>query len=66
MAKAEMPGMDKDWMAESDLRTLIDAEKIKKDKGRYGAAMKKHKEMMDAMKGIHDGDHKKMMGGKAK
>jgi len=29
---------DDDWRAESDLRTLIEAEKIKKDKKRYAAA----------------------------
>lgn len=30
---------EKRWKAESDLRTLIDAEKIKADKARFKAAM---------------------------
>lgn len=47
MAKSgAMPmGMDKDWQAECDLRCLIDAEKIKRDKKRYTAAMAAHKKM---------------------
>lgn len=36
---------EKKWRAESDLRTLIEAEKIKKDKARFGAAMKARDEM---------------------
>ena len=50
--KAAMPGIDKDYMAEADLRTLIEAEKIKKDKGRYGAAMKRCKQMATDMAAI--------------
>lgn len=53
MAKtAAAPMMDKEWMAENDLRTLIDAEKIKKDKNRYAAAMKCHAEQMKALAAI--------------
>jgi hypothetical protein len=53
MAKsATAPMMDKAWQAESDLRTLIDAEKIKKDKTRYAAAMKCHAEQMKALAAI--------------
>ena len=55
MAKAEMPGMDKDWQAESDLRTLIEAEKIRKDKGRMAAAMKKRAEMTAALAAVDKG-----------
>ena len=55
MAKGAMAAMDKEYMADSDLRTMIEAEKIRKDKTRYGAAMKKHKEMMAAMKTIDEG-----------
>lgn len=51
MAK-DMPGTDKDYQAECDLRTMVDAEKIKKDKGRMAAAMKKHKEMMAALSAV--------------
>ena len=54
MAKDTMPAMDKQWQAESDLRCLIDAEKIKKDKKRYAAAMKAHKEQMAALKDVSD------------
>lgn len=38
-----------DYMAESDMRTLIDAEKIKNDKKRYKAAMKKFKDFYAAV-----------------
>lgn len=40
---------DKDWEAESDLRTLIDAEKIKLDPKRLAAAMRKKKKMVKAL-----------------
>ena len=50
MAKhGAMPMIDKKYQAECDLRTLIDAEKIKKDKARYAAAMKVHGEQMQAL-----------------
>lgn len=46
MAKeSQMSAQEKEWQAESDLRTLIDAEKVKKDKSHLDAAMKKQKEM---------------------
>lgn len=37
---------DSEWRAESDLRTLVEAEKIKKDKKRFAAAQGKAKEQM--------------------
>lgn len=43
---------EKDWRAEDDLRTLINAEKIKADAVRMKAAMKKRGEMAAALKGI--------------
>lgn len=49
------PMVDKEYQAECDLRTLIDAEKIKKDKPRLSAAMKKHEEMMTAMQSVEKG-----------
>ena len=52
MTMAAMPKGEEDFQAESDLRALIEAEKIKKDKKRMSAAMKKHKEMMTAMSSI--------------
>lgn len=41
-------GLDRDWQAQQDMRTLIDAEKIKKDKARYKAACNCAKEEMAA------------------
>ncbi len=36
---------DKEWEAENDLRTLIEAEKVKGDPKRLKAAMRKKREM---------------------
>jgi len=55
MSKADKASMA-EYQAEADLRTLIEAEKIKKDKARYGAAMKRHKEMTQALANIEKGD----------
>lgn len=52
MNKAEMAKQEKKWQAEHDLRTLIEAAVIKKDKGRYAAAMKAHKEQEAALKSV--------------
>lgn len=49
-----VPTEDTKWRAESDLRTLIDAEKIKRDKGRMKAAMAIKREMkrdLDSLEG---------------
>lgn len=54
MNKAAMAKQEKEWRADSDLRTLIEAEKIKKDKPRYNAAMKIHKDMMAALEKIEE------------
>jgi len=54
MNKPAMAKQEKEWRADSDLRTLIEAEKIKKDKPRYTAAMKVHKDMMAAMEKIEE------------
>ena len=40
--------------AEYDLRTLIEAEKIRKDPKRRKAAMKKKTEMQDALKKVEE------------
>lgn len=40
---------ENDWEAESDLRTLIEAEKIKADKQRLKRAMAKRKELQTAL-----------------
>lgn len=54
VAKAAIvsPMDDKSWQAEDDLRTLISAEKIKSDKDRFAAAMKKRDEMKKAIMNI--------------
>lgn len=52
MNKSEMAAQEKEWKADADLRTLIEAEKIKQDKARYAAAMKKRDEMVSAMKNV--------------
>ena len=45
---------DEDFRAENDMRTLIDAEKIKKDKGRMSAALKKGREQRDVLVSVVD------------
>jgi hypothetical protein len=52
MSKAEVVAQEKEWKADSDLRTLIEAEKIKKDKARLAAAMKMRKEKMADMQNL--------------
>lgn len=45
---------EKEWRAESDLSTLIEAQKIKKDKPRFNAAMKKREERMKMMDSLNE------------
>lgn len=52
VAKAMDCAPDSEWRAEDDLRTLISAEKIKSDKARMAAAMKKRDEMKKAITNI--------------
>lgn len=52
MNKAEAVKQEKEWKADSDLRTLIEAEKIKKDKPRYAAAMAMRKQQIAALQNI--------------
>lgn len=48
---------EKDWQAEDDLRTLMEAKKIKADKTRYMAAIAKGRERLDGlMKLVSDDD----------
>jgi hypothetical protein len=57
-AYGSMPD-EKKMMAENDLHTLLAAEAIKKDKGRFAAAMKCRDEKMKAMQAIKkDGESK--------
>ncbi len=50
--KAAMPKEEQDWQAENDLRTLIEAEKIKGDPKRLKAAMAKKREMSKDLKNV--------------
>lgn len=45
---------EKDWQAQSDLSTLIEAEKIKADKKRLTAAMAKKRELKKAVDALGD------------
>lgn len=54
-AVAGMPN-EQDWMAENDMRTLVEAEKIRKDKKRLSAALKKRDEMVAAMAAVSKGN----------
>ena len=47
-----MPKSEKEWRAEHDLNTLIEAEKIKKDSARLKAAMAKKRDMQKALSKI--------------
>lgn len=51
-ASSKMDAQEAEWQAESDLRTLIDAEKIKGDPKRLRAAMKKKRELSKALAGM--------------
>ena len=50
---SEVPS-EEDFRAESDMRSLIEAEKIKKDTGRMTAALKKGREQRDALASVMD------------
>lgn len=47
---------DQDWKAESDLNTLLEANKIRSDKKRHGAAKKRARDRLAAMKKVAAGD----------
>lgn len=49
---ASMSKSDDDWRAESDLETLMAAERIKKDKPRYQKAMAIAKKKADDLKSV--------------
>lgn len=51
-ASADMYGMDAKYRAESDVRTLVDADIIRKDKSRLSAAMNSAKEQMSVLKKV--------------
>lgn len=47
-----LSGEDREWRAQRDLETLIEAEKIKADKDRLKAAMAKKREMQANLKKV--------------
>lgn len=49
---ASLSQREKDWQAENDLNTLIEAEKIKKDPARLKAVMARKKELQKALDGV--------------
>lgn len=49
MANSNAIGMDKDWQAQSDMRTLAEAEEIRKDPKRLKAALTKAKEKIEEL-----------------
>lgn len=54
MNRSQMSKEEKEWRAKDDLHTLIEAEKIKKDKPRLKAAMEKKREMAKNLAAIDD------------
>jgi len=51
-----MVSSDKEWQAEEDLRTLMEAKRIKADPKRYKAAIAKGRERLDTMMKIVSDD----------
>lgn len=47
---------DHDWRSESDLNTLLEANKIRADKKRHGAAKKRARDRLGAMKQVAAGN----------
>jgi hypothetical protein len=54
MPTAKISADEKKWRAQDDLRTLIEAEKIKKDKARLSAAMKESREQILALQKVKE------------
>ena len=49
MAKGSALMMPKDWQAEQDVRTLVEAQMIRNDPKRFKAAQRKAKEQAEAL-----------------
>lgn len=52
MSKSEMAKREKEWRAESDLNTLVEAEKIRKDPARIKAVKARKKELEKSLKSV--------------
>lgn len=57
MSKIEMRKQEEKWRVESDLRTLIEAECIRKDSKRLAAAQKLAKEQMMEVAAVATSDN---------
>jgi hypothetical protein len=69
MAKRKGPdaAREKEWQAECDLHTLIDAQKIMQDKARFAAAMAKQQEMKASLDAVaEEADEAKVKPAKVK
>lgn len=51
-SKGMVPMIDRNWQAEDDLRTLVRACEIRKDKDRFAAARKLARKQVDDLKKI--------------
>ncbi len=58
MAKNTGIGMNKDWQAESDMRTLAEAEEIRKDPKRMKAALTKAQEKIEELQKLQPSSKK--------
>lgn len=52
MAKTVSIGMDKDWRAENDMRTLAEAQEIRNDSKRFKAAVAKAAEKVKELQAL--------------
>jgi len=52
MAKTASIGMDKDWRAENDMRTLAEAQEIRNDPKRFKAAVAKAAEKVKELQAL--------------
>ena len=55
VAKHTASDVDNDWQPQADMRTLIDAEQIKKDKPRLKKAMARAKKDREALTNVMKG-----------
>jgi PHD/YefM family antitoxin component YafN of YafNO toxin-antitoxin module len=53
-----MDASEDDWQAKSDMRTLAEAEEIRKDPKRFKAAMEKAREKLAEIESLLDSDKK--------
>jgi len=54
MAKTTAMGMDSNWSAQSDMRTLVEAQMIRNDKKRFAAAKKAALKQAEDLEGVFE------------